>query len=42
MVGLVITLGYAIAGDMPPFVAFIPTGFLGLALLRRPGPRATG
>jgi hypothetical protein len=42
VVGLLITLGYAIAGDMPPFVAFFPTGLLGLVLLRRPGPRPTG
>jgi hypothetical protein len=37
VVGLVITLGYAVAGDMPPFLSFVPTGLLGLFLLRRPG-----
>jgi hypothetical protein len=33
-IGLVIGVGYALAGDMPPFVAYLPTGLLGLALLR--------
>lgn len=35
LVGLVITVGYAVFGDMPPFVAYIPTGLLGIALLRQ-------
>lgn len=35
LVGLVIVLGYAILGDMPPFVAYLPTGFIGLVLLRQ-------
>jgi len=35
LVGLVITIGYAIFGDMPPFVAYLPTGLLGLVLLRQ-------
>jgi len=35
--GLAITLVYAMAGDMPPFVSFVPTGLLGLLLLGRPG-----
>lgn len=34
LIGLAITLGYAIFGDMPPFVAYLPTGLLGIALLR--------
>jgi hypothetical protein len=34
LIGLVIGVGYALAGDMPPFVAYLPTGLLGLALLR--------
>lgn len=32
-IGAVIAGGYLIAGDMPPFVAYLPTGALGLALL---------
>ncbi len=36
LIGLVITLGYASLGDMPPFVAYLPTGLLGVALLRAP------
>lgn len=34
--GAVIVGGYLIAGDMPPFVAYLPTGALGLALLLSP------
>jgi len=35
LIGLAIALGYAIAGDMPPFVAYIPTGLIGIVLLRQ-------
>jgi len=34
VVGLLIAVGYALAGDMPPFVAYLPTGLLGLVLVR--------
>jgi hypothetical protein len=34
LVGLLIVIGYVLAGDMPPFVAYLPTGLLGLVLLR--------
>ena len=34
LIGLVVALGYAILGDMPPFVAHLPTGVLGVAMLR--------
>lgn len=34
LTGLAITVGYAIVGDMPPFVAYLPTGLVGLVLLR--------
>jgi hypothetical protein len=34
VIGLVIAIGYALAGDMPPFVAYLPTGLLGLVLVR--------
>ena len=33
--GTVIAGGYAAFGDMPPFVAYVPTGLLGLVLLPR-------
>lgn len=32
-IGLVIAAGYAVAGDMPPFVSYLPTGLLGIVLL---------
>jgi len=34
VIGLAIALGYAIVGDMPPFVAYLPTGLLGVAMVR--------
>jgi hypothetical protein len=34
LVGLGIIVGYAIGGDMPPFIAYLPTGLIGLVLLR--------
>jgi hypothetical protein len=34
LIGVAIALGYAILGDMPPFVAYLPTGLLGVAMLR--------
>lgn len=34
VIGLLIAIGYALAGDMPPFVAYLPTGLLGLVLVR--------
>lgn len=37
VIGLVTAVGYALAGDMPPFVAYLPTGLLGLAPLRSRG-----
>jgi hypothetical protein len=36
VIGLVISAGYALVGDMPPFVAYLPTGLIGLVLLRQP------
>jgi hypothetical protein len=33
VVGAVIAGGYALFGDMPPFVAYLPTGLLGVVLL---------
>ena len=46
VIGVAIIVGYAIVGDMPPFVAFLPTGLLGIVLMRRretaaPGVEAT-
>jgi hypothetical protein len=35
VIGIVMVGGYAIFGDMPPFVAYLPTGLLGIALLPR-------
>lgn len=35
LIGLTIAVGYAVFGDMPPFVAYLPTGLIGLALLRQ-------
>ncbi len=35
VIGIVIVGGYAVFGDMPPFVAYLPTGLLGIALLPR-------
>ena len=35
IIGLVIVGGYALAGDMPPFVAYLPTGLLGIVMLRQ-------
>jgi hypothetical protein len=35
VIGMVIAGGYAIFGDMPPFVAYLPTGLLGIVLLPR-------
>lgn len=43
VIGVVIVGGYAIVGDMPPFVAYLPTGLLGILLLpgrSRPAPTA--
>jgi hypothetical protein len=37
VIGIVIAGGYAIFGDMPPFVAYLPTGLLGIVLLPRRG-----
>lgn len=37
VVGIVIVGGYAVFGDMPPFVAYLPTGLLGIALLPKRG-----
>lgn len=38
VIGALIAVGYAVLGDMPPFVAYLPTGLLGVVLLRtRPG-----
>lgn len=33
VIGAIIVAGYAIAGDMPPVVAYLPTGLLGITLL---------
>ena len=33
VIGAIIIAGYAIAGDMPPAVAYLPTGLLGITLL---------
>lgn len=33
LLGVVIAGGYIAAGDMPPFVAYLPTGVLGIAML---------
>lgn len=33
VIGLVIVVGFLAAGDMPPFVAYLPTGLIGLVLL---------
>jgi hypothetical protein len=33
VIGVVMALGYAVVGDMPPFVSYLPTGLLGIALL---------
>jgi hypothetical protein len=35
LIGLVIAVGYALVGDMPPFVAYLPTGLIGLVVLRQ-------
>ena len=35
VIGAVIVVGYSLVGDMPPFVAYLPTGLLGVVLLRR-------
>lgn len=35
VVGIVVVGGYAVFGDMPPFVAYLPTGLLGIVMLRR-------
>ncbi len=37
LVGTVVVVGYLAVGDMPPFVSYLPTGLLGLALLLTPG-----
>jgi hypothetical protein len=42
VIGVVVAVGYAIAGDMPPFVAYLPTGLLGIAMLRHREPLAPG
>ena len=44
LIGLAIAIGYAIVGDMPPFVFYLPTGLVGLVLLRErmvDGPTGT-
>jgi len=33
VLGAVIVVGFVVSGDMPPFVAFLPTGLFGLVLL---------
>ena len=33
VIGVAIVGGYALFGDMPPFVAYLPTGLLGIVLL---------
>lgn len=38
VIGVVIVIGYAIAGDMPPFAGYLPTGLLGIALMRQRAP----
>jgi cellulose synthase/poly-beta-1,6-N-acetylglucosamine synthase-like glycosyltransferase len=38
VIGAGMVVGYAIAGDMPPFVAYLPTGLLGIALMRQRMP----
>lgn len=40
VIGVAVMAGYAIVGDMPPFVAFLPTGLLGIVLMRQREPRA--
>jgi hypothetical protein len=40
VIGIAIAAGYAIVGDMPPFVAYLPTGLLGVVLMRRREPPA--
>ena len=35
VIGIVIVGGYTVSGDMPPFVAYLPTGLLGIVLLPR-------
>lgn len=38
IVGAIIVVGYTVAGDMPPAVAYLPTGLLGIVvLLQRTG-----
>jgi hypothetical protein len=37
VIGSAIVGGYAVFGDMPPFVAYLPTGLLGIGLLPRRG-----
>ena len=36
VIGLVIVVGFIAAGDMPPFVAYLPSGLIGLAILLVP------
>jgi len=36
-IGIVMVSGYAMFGDMPPFVSYLPTGLLGIVLLPRRG-----
>lgn len=36
-IGVIIAGGYAVSGDMPPFVSYVPTGLLGIILLLQPG-----
>jgi len=38
VIGVVIAAGYVIVGDMPPFVAYLPTGLLGIVLMRHREP----
>lgn len=38
LMGLVIAFGYAIVGDMPPFIAYLPTGLIGPILIRQRQP----
>ena len=33
IVGAIIVAGYAIAGDMPPVISYLPTGLIGITLL---------
>jgi FtsH-binding integral membrane protein len=35
VIGVAIVVGYATVGDMPPFVAYLPTGLLGIVLMRQ-------